>query len=78
MAQRYLLNRELLEKLEKIEKVAEDLRHAVEENNEAHRKLYEEFTNLIHKEDAEINQLKRKFTELYKKYFVAKNLFDSE
>lgn len=78
MAQRYLLNGELLEKLGKIEKIAEDLRHAIDENNAAHQKFHEEFTELIRKEDAEINQLKRKFTELYKKYFVAKNLFDSE
>jgi predicted solute-binding protein len=75
---KYLTNAELMEKLNRIEEVAEQLRKEVKINNEAHEHFYKEFMEKFSKEDEEIAGLKKSFSDLYKKYFTAKERLKSE
>jgi DNA-binding CsgD family transcriptional regulator len=56
---KYLTNAELMEKLNRIEEVAEQLRKEVKINNEAHERFYEEFMEKFCEEDKEIAELKK-------------------
>ena len=78
MGPKYLTNEELLKKLARIEEVATCLENAIKENNLAHERFHKEFIELLRKEDEEIIEVRRKFSDLYKKYFAARKTFESE